>query len=99
MFVEEFDPPLIDTPGNLLANLVWGSPLDHIQSRPSVLRLGARRSTDEQRVLELPLQVILLHMIGKGGGYFPKHLDQSSELLPDRLRFNCLLGIPDTRKT
>lgn len=40
MFVEEFDLPGIDTLGNFLADLVRGPPLDHIQSRPSILRLG-----------------------------------------------------------
>lgn len=75
MFVEEFDLPGIDTLGNFLADLVRGPPLDHIQSRPSILRLGTRGSADEQRVLELPLQVILLHMIGQGGRDLPKHLD------------------------
>jgi hypothetical protein len=80
MFVEELDPALIDALGNFLADLVRRPPLDHIKSCPSVFRLGSRRRTDEQRVLQLSLQVILLHMIGEGGGYFPEHLDQSSDI-------------------
>lgn len=98
MLVEEFDPSLIDALGNLLADLVRGTPFNHIQPRPSILRLGARRSADEQRVLELPLQVVLLHMVGKGRRNLPKHLDQLRVVLSDELRFNCLLGIPDTRE-
>ena len=81
MFVEELDPPLIDALGNLLADLVRGPPLNHIQFCPSILRLGTRRSADEQRVFELPLQVVLLHMVGKGRGNFPRYRKQSCVIL------------------
>ena len=42
MLIEEFDLSGIDTLGNLLADLVRTPTLDHIQSSPAVLRLGAR---------------------------------------------------------
>lgn len=99
MFVEEFDPPLVYALGNLLANLMRGPPLNHVESCPSILRLGTRRGTDEQRVLQLPLQAILLHMVGEGGGNLPEHLDQLTDALSHQLSFDCLLGIANTRKT
>lgn len=80
MFVEELNPAFIDALGNFLADLVRRPPLNHIKSGPSVFGFGARRRTNEQRVLQLPLQIILLHMIGEGGGYFPTHLDRSSDI-------------------
>lgn len=55
VFVEKLDSPLIDTLGDLLAHLVRTTPLNHIKARPSVLRLGTRRGTNEERIFEFAL--------------------------------------------
>jgi hypothetical protein len=39
MFIEEVDVAIIDAFGDLLANLMRRPPLDHVESRPSVLGL------------------------------------------------------------
>ena len=63
MFIKEFDISVIDTLRNLLSDLMRTPSLNHIQPRPSVLRLSTRRSADEQIVLHLALEVILLHVV------------------------------------
>jgi hypothetical protein len=64
MFIEELDIAIIDPPGNLLADLMGTPPLNHIEPRPSILRLRARRGPNEQVVLELALEAILLDVVG-----------------------------------
>lgn len=69
MLVEELNPALVDTPRNLLADLVRRPPFDHVQPRPPILGLRTGRCADEERILELSLQVVSLHMIGEDRGY------------------------------
>lgn len=64
MLVEEVDAALVDAFGDLLADLVRASAVDHVQRGPAVLRLGARRRADKERVLQLALEVVLFDMIG-----------------------------------
>lgn len=71
MFVEELDVAIVDTFGNLLADLMWRPALNHVQARPSVLCLCARGGTDKQIVLELSLKTVLFDMVGQSGGNFP----------------------------
>jgi hypothetical protein len=71
MFVEELDVAVVDTLGNLLANLMRRPALDHVEASPSVLSLRARRSADEEVVLQLALEVVLFDMVGHGSGYLP----------------------------
>lgn len=52
---QKIDPALVDTLGDLLANLMRTPPFDHIQPCPSILCLCTRRSTNKEGVLELPL--------------------------------------------
>lgn len=63
MLIEEFDVAIIDALCNLFSNLMRRPALNHVQSRPSVLRLSARRRANEEIVLELSLEVILLDMV------------------------------------
>lgn len=42
MLIEELDIAVVDTLGNLLSDLMRTSPLDHVEPRPSVLRLSTR---------------------------------------------------------
>lgn len=42
MLVEEFNSALVDSLGNLLANLVRAAPVDHVIAGPSVFGLGTR---------------------------------------------------------
>lgn len=55
MLVEELYVAIIDTLGNLLSDLMRRATLNHIESRPAVLRLSSRRSTDEEIILQLAL--------------------------------------------
>lgn len=55
MLVEELDVPDVDALRNLLAHLVRTPPLNHVELRPAVFRLCARRGAHEERVFELPL--------------------------------------------
>lgn len=71
MLVEELDVAIIDALRNLLSNLMRRPPLNHIQPRPSILRLRTRGRADEKIVLELPLEVVLLDMVCQGRGDFP----------------------------
>lgn len=69
VLVEEFDPALVDAPRNVFAHLMRRPPLNHVQSRPPVLRLRARAGADKEVELQLALQPILLHVVGEGGGH------------------------------
>lgn len=63
MLIKELDIPIINPLCNLLAHLMWRASLNHIQPRPSILRLRARRRANEEVILELALEVILLDMV------------------------------------
>ena len=65
MLIKKVYPALIDTFGNLFPDLMRTSTLDHVQSCPSILRLGSAGGSHKQRVLELPLEVVLFHMVGQ----------------------------------
>jgi hypothetical protein len=64
MFVEELDVPVVDLPGDIFSYLMRRPALNHIQPRPSILRLSARRRTHKEVVLEFALEVVLLDMVG-----------------------------------
>jgi hypothetical protein len=64
MFVEELDISIVDSTCNFFTHLMRRPPLNHIQPRPSILRLRARRRTHKEVVLELALQIVLLDMVG-----------------------------------
>lgn len=66
MLVEEVYPALIDALCDLFPNLMRTSTLDHVQSCPSIFRFRSTGRSHEQGVLELPLEVVLFHMVGKG---------------------------------
>jgi hypothetical protein len=63
MFIKELDIRLINTPGNLLSNLMRAPPLNHIQFRPTILRLSPGGRAHEKGVFHLSLQAILLYVI------------------------------------
>lgn len=71
MLIEEFDVAIVDPSRNLFSNLMRRPALNHIQSRPSVLRLSARRRANKKIVLELALKIILLNMVCKSCGNLP----------------------------
>ena len=69
MLVEEIDAPLVNTLSDRLADLVRAPSLNHVERGPPVLSLGAGRGTDEQTISQLPLQAILLDVVGQEGGH------------------------------
>lgn len=71
MLVEEVDAARVDALGNVLADLVRASAVDHVESGPSVLSLGTGRGANEERVLELALEVVLLDIVGHGDRDLP----------------------------
>lgn len=71
MLIEEFDLTIVDALGDLLPDLMRAATLDHVQARPAILRLRARRGTHEEVVLELSLQSILFDVISQCNGDFP----------------------------
>jgi hypothetical protein len=68
VLVEKVDSAVVDPFGNCLANLVRRSALNHIQASPSVLGLSTRGCPNEQAISQLPLQVVLLYVVGEVGG-------------------------------
>lgn len=71
MLVEKVDSSRVDSLGDVLADLVRASSVDHVESSPSVLRLGTGRGADEQGVLHLALEVVLLDVVGHSSGNLP----------------------------
>lgn len=65
VLVEEVDAALVDTLGNVLADLVRRATGDHVETSPAVLGLGASGSTDEKAVLELALEAVLLDVVSE----------------------------------
>ena len=65
VLVEEVDATLVDTLGNVLADLVRRAALDHVESSPAVLSLGTGGGTDEKAVLELTLEAVLLDVVSE----------------------------------
>ena len=74
MLIEEFDPALVYAFRYLFTHLMRTPTLYHVQSCPTILRLGPGRSAYEERVLELSLEVVPFDMVGEGGGYLPTGL-------------------------
>lgn len=72
MLVKEVYPPFIDASCNIFPNLMGTSTLDHVQSCPSIFGLRSAGRSHKQGVLELPLEVVLLHMVGKGCGHLSR---------------------------
>ena len=70
MLVPEVYPAFVDTLGDVLADLVRRSSLNHVKPRPSIFSLGSARGADEQGVFELSLQIVLLDMIGQSSRDF-----------------------------
>jgi hypothetical protein len=64
MLVKELDIAIVDPLCNLLANLMRRPALNHVQPRPSVLRLRTRRRANEEVVFELALEVVVLDVVG-----------------------------------
>ena len=71
MLIEELDLAIVDALGDLLADLMRAATLDHVETSPAVLRLRAGRSTHEEGVLQLALQVVLLDVVSQGGRDLP----------------------------
>lgn len=71
MLVEEIDLASIKPLGNLLADLVRATALNHLQIGPAVLRLGTGRRSHEERIPQFSLQVILLNVVCQSGGNLP----------------------------
>jgi hypothetical protein len=88
MLVEELDVPVVDPLGDVLADLVGSPALDHVESRPPVLRLRAAGGADKERILQLSLQVVLLDMVGKRGGYLSRGSLSAWGVFFDRVRLN-----------
>jgi hypothetical protein len=80
VLVEELDIAIVDAPGNVLADLMGASALDHVEAGPAVLGLGARGGADEEVVFELALESIPLDVVGEGGGYFSGEDGTSTDL-------------------
>jgi hypothetical protein len=72
MLIKEFDLTTVDSLGDFLSDLMGTASLNHVQSCPTVLRLGAGRGTDEQIVLQLTLQAVLFDMVGHGNWNHPE---------------------------
>lgn len=72
MLVEEVYSAFIDPFCNVFPNLMRTPTLDHVQSCPSIFCLGSAGRSHKQGVLELPLEVVLLHMVGKGCGHLSR---------------------------
>lgn len=64
MLVEKVDTARVNTLGDVLADLMRASSVDHVERSPSVLGLGTSRCTDKERVLHLALEVVLLDIVG-----------------------------------
>ncbi|KAI5286554.1 hypothetical protein KEM52_001950, partial [Ascosphaera acerosa] len=71
VLVEEVDVAVVDPLGDVAPHLVRRPPLDHVQLRPPVLRVCPRARPHEQVVLQLALQVVLLHVVGQRLGDHP----------------------------
>lgn len=74
VLVEEVDATFIDTLGNGLSDLMRSAALNHVERCPAVLGLCAGGGADEERVLQLALQVVLLDMVGEHGWDHPMGL-------------------------
>lgn len=72
MLIEEVNVAVVNSLGNLLANLVRRTALDHVQVSPARLRVSTSGGTDEEAVLELSLQVVLLDMVGESQRNLPR---------------------------
>lgn len=72
MLVPELDVAVVDTLGDILADLMRRSAVDHVVPRPSVLSLCARGCANKQIVLQLALEVVLLNVFCKGNRDLPE---------------------------
>ena len=77
MLVEKMYPAFVDAFCNLFANLMRTSTLDHVQSCPSILRLCSAGRSHKQGEFQLPLQVVLFDMVGKGRGNLSRSVVRS----------------------
>ena len=75
MLVEEVDATLVDTLGNVLADLMGRTTVDHVESSPAVLSLGTSGGTDEKAVLELALEGVLLDVVSEHSRDLPVDWD------------------------
>ena len=71
MLVEEFDVAVVDTLGNILADLMRRAALDHIQAGPPILSLGTGGGADEEIVFQFTLESIFFDMVGQCSWNFP----------------------------
>ena len=65
MLIEEFDVAVVDTLGNILADLMRRAALDHVQAGPPILSLGTGGGADEEIVFQFTLESISLDMVGQ----------------------------------
>ena len=95
MLVEKADASSVDSLGNILADLVRASSVDHVESSPSVLRLGTCRGADKEGVLHLALEVVLLDVVGHGSWDLPIGVVSSIALFApssgNEERSNCVI--------
>lgn len=63
------DAAFVDAGGDVLAGLVRPAAVDHVEGGPAVLGLGPDGGADEEVKLPLPLQVVLLHVVGQRNGH------------------------------
>lgn len=97
MLIEELDIAGIKALGDFLADLMRAATLDHVQPGPAVLCFRAGRSSHEEGVLQLPLQIILLNMVCEGGGNFPEDTPLATKRC-QRTQTDDILGIPNASK-
>lgn len=65
MLVEEFDVAVVDTLGNILADLMRRAALDHVQAGPPILSFGTGGGANEEIVFQFTLESVSLDMVGQ----------------------------------
>lgn len=65
MLVEEFDVAVVDTLGNIFADLMRRAALDHVQAGPPILSFGTGGGANEEIVFQFTLESVSLDMVGQ----------------------------------
>lgn len=63
MLVEELDVAIVNTLGNFFAYLMRRPSFNHVETSPSVLRLGTRTRAHKKVILQLALKAVTLNMV------------------------------------
>lgn len=63
MLIEKLDVAIIDPSSDFLADLVWSSPLNHVETRPSIFGFSAGGGANEEVVFEFSLQIVFFNVI------------------------------------